>query len=169
VFLNRYTKKELRVDADSIRHGLNGDLRRHMTNARIGSVIWEVVQNAIPLNALHNTGKDVTGTYAMGCYVTDSLGREYVAIITVEERTNDVVGLQIEDAVHAVSGRQKKAGGRTRSPQGVYPSSTAAINIADFLNIVNSTHQSLMSKLLEKGRKSVAFPAAINYNTDRSC
>lgn len=142
---NRYTKKELRVDADSIRHGLNGDLRRHMTNARIGSVIGEVVQNAIPLNALHNSGKDVTGTYVMGCYVTDSLGREYVAIITVEERTNDVVGLQIEDAVHAVSGRQKKAGGRTRSPQGVYPSSTAAISIADFLNIVNSTHQSLLS------------------------
>lgn len=142
---NRYTNKDLRVDAESVRHGLNGDLRRHMTNARIGSVIGDVVQNAIPLNALHNTGKDVTGTYAMGCYVTDSLGREYVAIITVEERTNDVLGLQIEDAVHAVSGRQKKAGGRTQSPQGVYPSSTADISIADFLRIVNSTHQSLLS------------------------
>ena len=98
--LNRYTNKELRVDAESIRHGLNGDLRRHMTNARIGSVIGEVVQNAIPLNSLFNTGENVTGTYAMGCYVTDSQGREYVAIITVEERTNNIVGLQVESSVH---------------------------------------------------------------------
>jgi hypothetical protein len=112
---NRYTNRKLRVDVDSIRHGLNGNLNRLLTNARVGSVIGDVIQNAIPINALHNTAQNVEGTYAMAAYTTDSLGREIVAIVTVEQRSENVIDLETYDVAHAVSGRQKRVARRARS------------------------------------------------------
>lgn len=82
---NRYSGRTLRVDTESIRHSLNGDLNRILTNGRLASVIGDVLYNAIPINALYDTAKGVNGTYAMAGYATDSLGREFVAIITVEQ------------------------------------------------------------------------------------
>ena len=52
---NSYTGKQLMVTTNSIRHGLNGGLNRLLTNARLGAVIGDVVKNAVPINALHNT------------------------------------------------------------------------------------------------------------------
>lgn len=83
----------------------------------------------------------------MAGYATDATGREFVAIVTVEQRDGNVVGISAYDVVHAVGGRQKNGSKRvdTKS-QGVYPSTDAsiAISIADFLTIVNSTHQSIL-------------------------
>ena len=83
---NRYTGKTLMVTTNSIRHGINGAANRVLTNARLGAVIGDVVQNAVPVNALYNKAKDVTGTYAMAGYATDSAGREFAAIVTVEQK-----------------------------------------------------------------------------------
>lgn len=75
------------------------------------------MQNAVPINALYNTAKDVTGTYAMAGYATDSAGREFAAIITVEQKTGKIAAVEAYDMLHAVSGRQKKVARRTRSPR----------------------------------------------------
>lgn len=163
---NRYTGRQLRVDVSSVRHGLNGSMNRLLTNARLGSVIGEVVQNAVPINALHNTAENVEGTYAMAGYATDENGREFVAIVTVEQRSGNVSGVDTYDVTHAVSGRQKRGRRVDTKSQGVYPSTNASkggsqadtksqgvnpikisseISIRDFLSVVKDTHQSILS------------------------
>lgn len=144
---NRYTNRELRVTASAIRHGLNGPANRILTNARLGSVIGEIVQNAIPINALHNTADGVEGTYAMAGYAFDRQGREFVAVVTVEQRTDTVAEIDVYDITHAVSGRQKRGKQVDTESQGVNPSMLASkINIADFLQSVNSTYRSILSE-----------------------
>lgn len=155
---NRYTGRELWVTAASVRHGLNGAMNRKLTNARLGSVIGEVVQNAIPINALHDTAEGVVGTYAMAGYAADSQGREFVAIITVEQRGNSVSGIDVFDVTHAVSGRQKNGSNRNNPAasnggsqantkfQGVNLIKTSSkISIRDLLGIVKDTYQSILS------------------------
>ena len=143
---NRYTGRELWVTASSVRHGLNGRSARLLTNARLGSVIGDVVQNSIPINALHNTADGVEGTYAMAGFVRDEQGREFVAIITVEQRSDSVTGVDTYDLTHAVSGRQKRSKQANTKFQGVSPTLLASkISIAQLLEAVNDTYQSILS------------------------
>lgn len=145
---NRYTGKLLRVDTSSVRHGLYGEANRILTNARLGAVIGDIVKNAVPVNALKNEAKNVVGTYAMAAYAEDTAGRQFSAIVTVEQRTDAVAGVEVYDVTHAVSGRQKRSERAGTKPQGVHPSTNASskITIADFLKIVNRVHQSVLSK-----------------------
>lgn len=114
---NAYTGRQLHIDTSSIRHGLNGEVNRLLTNSRLGAVIGDVVRNAVPVNALYNKAKDVMGTYAMAAYANDSRNREFVAVITVEQGSGNISGLESYDVTHAVSGRQKIAAMRTQSPR----------------------------------------------------
>ena len=146
---NDYTGRELRVDVATIRHGLCGEKNRLLTNSRMGAVIGEMVQHGIPINALKNKADGVSGTYAMAAYAYDQRGREFIGIITVEQRSGDIDDVELYDVAHSVSGRQKigqknsdQAGTK---PQGVYPIKVAEISIAQLLDIVNSTHQSILS------------------------
>jgi len=96
-------------------------MNRLLTNRRLGSVIGKLVQNAVPINALHNKASVAKGTYAMTGYAIDSGGREFVAIITVEQRSGNIVGVDVFDVTHAVRGKQKKEETYrwTRSPKGL--------------------------------------------------
>ena len=141
---NRYTGKRLMVTTNSIRHGINGAANRVLTNARLGAVVGDIVQNAVPINALYNTAKDVTGTYAMAGYATDSAGREFAAIITVEQKTGKIAAVEAYDMLHAVSGRQKKGSQADTKSQSIHSIKATKISISDLLRIVNSTHQSIL-------------------------
>jgi hypothetical protein len=143
---NAYTGRELRIDNSTIKHGLDGTYNRHLTNARIGSVIGSVVKNAIPINGLKNSSEKAIGTYAMVAYCYDSMNREFIAIVTVEQHTGNVDSFELYDVAHAVSGRQKKGSQVDTKSQGVYPIEATTISIADLLQIVNSTHQSILSE-----------------------
>lgn len=116
------------------------------TNSRMGAVIGDIVQNAVPINGRKDTADNVLGTYSMACYATDSRGREFVGIVTVEEHTGKVESLEYYDVAHAVSGRQKKGSQADTKSQGVDPIKATTISIEDFLGIVKSTHQSILSK-----------------------
>lgn len=142
---NSYTGRELRIDNSTIKHGLDGTYNRHLTNARIGSVIGSVVKNAIPINGLKNTSSKAIGTYAMVSYCYDSQGRQFVAIITVEQHTGNVDDFELYDVAHAVSGRQKKGSQVDTKSQGVNPIEATTISIKDLLRVVNGTHQSILS------------------------
>lgn len=74
----------------------------------------EIVKNAVPINALNNKANDVSGTYAMAAYTYGDDGREFIAILTVEERTGEITGI-VTDSIHSVSGRNKKPARLTRS------------------------------------------------------
>ena len=141
---NRYTGKLLMVTTNSIRHGINGAANRVLTNARLGAVVGDIVQNAVPINALYNTAKDVTGTYAMAGYATDSAGREFAAIITVEQKTGRIAAVEAYDMLHAVSGRQKKGSQADTKSQSIHSIKATKISISDLLQVVNSTHQSIL-------------------------
>lgn len=142
---NTYTGRELRVDNSTIRHGLDGTYRRLLTNARIGSVIGTVVKNAIPINGLKNTSPNAVGTYAMVSYCNDSQNREFIAVVVVEQQSGSIDSFELFDVAHAVSGRQKNSSQVDTKSQGVNPIKATTISIADLLNIVNSTHQSILS------------------------
>ena len=142
---NAYTGRELVVTADSIRHGLNGGGNRLLTNARIGSVIGSIVKNAIPVNSLYNTSNVADSTYAMAAYATDSKGREFVAIVTVEIRNDSVQDVSAYDVTHSVSGRQKNSSQADTKSQGFNPIKAADISISDVLEKVNSTYRSVLS------------------------
>ena len=141
---NRYTGKLLMVTTNSIRHGINGAANRVLTNARLGAVVGDIVQNAVPINALYNTAKDVIGTYAMAGYATDSAGREFAAIITVEQKTGRIAAVEAYDMLHAVSGRQKKGSQADTKSQSIHSIKATKISISDLLQVVNSTHQSIL-------------------------
>ncbi len=53
----------------------------------------------------------------MAGYAVDSAGREFVSIVTVEQRSGEITGVESYDVTHAVSGRQKMVARRTRSPR----------------------------------------------------
>lgn len=142
---NAYTGRELLVTADSIRHGLNGSGNRLLTNSRIGSVIGSIVKNAIPVNLLYNTSNVAGSTYAMAAYATDSKGREFVAVVTVETRDNSVQGVSVYDVTHSVSGRQKNSSQADTKSQGFNPIKAAVISISDLLEKINSTYRSVLS------------------------
>lgn len=142
---NAYTGKNVLVTVNSIRHGLNGGQNRLLTNSRLGSVIGDVVRNAVPINALNNKANGVNGTYAMAAYATDSKGREFVAIVTVEQYSGNISGLEAYDVTHAVSGRQKNGSPADTKSQGFYPSTATTISIANLIENVNRTHQSILS------------------------
>ena len=143
---NAYTGRELRIDNSTIKHGLDGTYNRHLTNARIGSVIGSVVKNAIPINGLKNTSDKAVGTYAMVSYCYDSLNRQFIAVVTVEQQTGNVDSFELYDVAHAVSGRQKKGSQVDTKSQGVYPIKATTVSIADLLQIVNSTHKGILSE-----------------------
>ena len=142
---NAYTGRELRIDNSTIKHGLDGTFKRHLTNARIGSVIGSVVKNAIPINGLKNTANKAVGTYAMVAYCNDSQNREFIAVITVEQHSGEVDSFELYDVAHAVSGRQKKGSQVDTKSQGVYPIKATTISIPHLIEIVKSTHQSILS------------------------
>lgn len=104
------------------------------------------VQNAVPINALQKKAQGVTGTYAMAAYATDSNNREFAAIITVEQHSGRIEGIDIYDVAHAVSGRQKRGSQADTKSQGVYPIKATKISIAELLRIVNNTHQSIWAE-----------------------
>ncbi len=147
---NRYTGATLRINANTIRHGLNGNASRLLTNSRLGAIIGEVVQNAVPINALHNKADGVTGTYAMVQYAMDSKGREFIAIVTVEQKSHNISGIEIYDVVHALSGRQKKSSQASTKLQSNNSIKAAKISISDVLNTVKNTHQSILSESVLK-------------------
>ena len=142
---NNYTGRDLRIDNGSIRHGLDGNKTRLLTNARLGAVIGEVVKNGIPINAIKTTATGVAGTYAMVAYAQDDNGREFVTVVTVEQRTGAVNGLEVYDVAHSLNARERKTDRSATKAQGVNPTTVGTISIADLLQIVKQTHQSILS------------------------
>lgn len=152
---NDYTGKRLLVTAGGILHGLNGSKYRLMTNARLGAVVGDLLKNAVPINALNDTARGVDGTYAMIAYVADEKGREVISIITVEQKDGSVSGIESFDVLHAISGRQKNSSQADTKSQGLIPIKATKISIVDLLNIVKTTHQSILPEnvLTELGEK----------------
>ena len=152
--VNAYTKREIIVGQHGLEHGLGGDsIPRLRTNARLSAIGGELVLNAIPINGLRNKNRQATGTYAMACLVNDNDSKT-VAIITVEEHTSKVVDIGYVDITHAINGRflGKKRDSRSSTGEPRYGLDEAAlataiseISIADFLEIVNMTHRSILS------------------------
>lgn len=156
---NRYTGRDVAISKSAIRHGLNGEINRMTTNARLGAKIGEIVQRAVPINALENKAEEVAGTYAMVAYATDDAGREIVAVITVEQRESRVVEIFAYDAAHAVSGRIKKGSQVDTKSQGFIPIKATTISIANLLEAVNNTYQSILSEDVLNHFKETRNPA----------
>ena len=151
---NVYTGRDIIVAKAALTHGLDGaNISRLRTNARISSAAGEIIANAVPVNALKNESKNAIGTYAMVA-IADSDGTPIVAVVTVEQYTNNVLAInahEIKDQAHALNGRIAKKGGSLSSKDHGYseneaPNATASIqSIADVIQIVNTTHQSILS------------------------
>ena len=144
---NNYTGREISVSANTLRHGLGGNRNRVITNAKATEKIGEILKNSIPVNGLKNKA-DVDSTYAMAGILMDTKGNQFIAISTIEQKSDKVSDIAVYDIAHAMNARMKK--GSTAGmfhPQGVTPSTASyAYKIQDFLRIVNSTHKSILSE-----------------------
>ena len=150
---NNYTKREVILGSNGLDHSLDADNKyRLRTNARLSAIGGEIVRNAVPINGLKKKNQQVNGTYAMAAFAFD--GKSYVvAIVTVDEFTSSVVGMDYVDIAHSINGRRQKNIGDSRSasrapelgPMSLPATAISNINIDDFLEIVNSTHRSILS------------------------
>jgi hypothetical protein len=147
---NDYTGRTLRITPNSTTHSVEGNNKRILTNGRLGAEAAELVRYAIPVNGLNVQNNKVIGTYAMAALALDDVENEFVAIITIDQY-DQIDNIQFEDAVHSISGRiKRKSPGQTRSHAvraNAHPDTQgfSTISIADFLDIVNSTHQGILS------------------------
>lgn len=165
---NIYTGREIQISKSGLGHSLDGEnISRLRTNARISAIAGTVVKNAVPINALKNKNPQADGTYAMAAALKSG-EMTVVAIVTVGQHGN-VVGIDCLDIVHSINGRldTKKGGNRSATrASGFSPATaTSTISIADFLEIVNSTHQSILSKDVLKHFGEERNPAG--YYSDR--
>ena len=80
---------------------------RLRTNARIGAICGDVIENALPINALKNENPEALGTYAMVA-ILQSRDRRIAAVVTVEQHTNMLEKLETFDITHAINGRIAK-------------------------------------------------------------
>ena len=124
---------------------------RLRTNARIGAICGDVIENALPINALKNENPEALGTYAMVA-ILQSGTRQIAATVTVEQHTDKVTKIDPIDLAHALNGRIDKKGGSLSSKwnQGYLEneapnSATSMLSIADVIRIVNTTYQSILS------------------------
>lgn len=152
---NKYTGRKLRMTAKAIRHSLGREnFNAAAANARAAMKTGELIANAIPLNALYNTSEAAQGTYAMAAYMVDEKETAgHVAVLTVEQRSGDVLKMEVYDTLHALSTRKrnvvvpKNQTASTADGQRLTsPTRSFTISIADFLAIVKETHQSLLSE-----------------------
>ena len=124
---------------------------RLRTNARIGAICGDVIENALPINALKNENPEALGTYAMVA-ILQSGTRQIAAMVTVEQHTDKVTKIDTIDLAHALNGRIAKKEGSLSSKwnQGYLEneapnSATSMLSIADVIRIVNTTYQSILS------------------------
>lgn len=169
---NNYTGREISVSANTLRHGLGGNRNRVITNAKATEKIGEILKNSIPVNGLKNKA-DVDSTYAMAGILMDTKGNQFIAISTIEQKSDKVSDIAVYDIAHAMNARMKK--GSTAGmfhPQGVTPSTASyAYKIQDFLRIVNSTHKSILSEsvlaaLGETRPENGAYSGQVLYSLD---
>ena len=150
---NRYTGRMLTITNSSIRHGLHGNENSLKTNSRLSAVIGDIVKNAVPVNGLVNKDANAIGTYAMAAPARGDDGRLFVAIVTIEVSSGKVTNVELKDLVHAISGRvmsnkeNDPSDTKSQAWQEILRTLTnrSEISISDFLQIVNRTHQSILS------------------------
>jgi len=151
---NAYTQKEIMVGTHGLNHGLDGNnIGRIITNARLSAIGGYIVQNAIPINGRKNKNRQANGTYAMACLVKSG-DVDVVAIVTVEEHTSKAVEIDYVDVTHSIGGRLRKNKESSQSStrekgyglKAAPNEATFTISLADFLDIVNETHKSILSE-----------------------
>jgi len=145
---NRYTGSQIRLSKNAIEHGFDADdAGRLRTNVRLAAISGTIVQNAIPINAVTPKNKQASWAYVM-CSLLNSGDRQFVAAVHVNQFTNAVESIEFKEVAHSVSGRITKEADRSSTREtGNNPATSApVITINDFLDIVNNTYRSLLSK-----------------------
>lgn len=149
---NKYSGRNVIITKAAIKHSMGAENpSRLRTNARIGAICGDVIENALPINALKNENPEALGTYAMVA-ILQSGTRQIAAMVTVEQHTDKVTKIDTIDLAHALNGRIAKKEGSESSTwepgyaNSVLPSNTTfGLSIADVIRIVNTTHQSILS------------------------
>ncbi len=105
----------------------------------------------MPINALKNTSQNAKGQYAMAAYLEDATGNPFIAILTIDVRTNGVNGLNVYDVSHSLNMRNKHKDGspwaktpQARAQSQVTFNTSVAISIKDLLDVVNGTFRSIL-------------------------
>lgn len=153
---NDYTGRVINITNQSIRHGLAEDNApgkrpaRLYFNSKAGSVIGQIVKHGIPINGLISTGNNVDGTYALAAYASEPDGRSYAAIVHVDIKTGETTKIDVVDVAHSVNTRITKeavpVNARQSLPKRPELFTASTISIRDFLDVVNGTFQSVLSK-----------------------
>ena len=153
-FKNEYTGRYLYASSNSIDHGTHSTENKlsNVGNAKAGILVGELAKHGIPINGLKTvkTEKTKLGEYAIAAPMVAADGKKKIAVLTVEIRTGDITKAELYDQIHSTSARKKNEAGQT--PSGVTSSwnspttHSSRISIKELLEVVNSTHQGLLSQ-----------------------
>mgnify|MGYP003293479176 CR=1 FL=1 len=150
---NDYTNRIIKVSKGSIKHGIekSDSYGALILEKQLGERIGQVAKYGIPINGLKNRNSQVHGTYALAGYARDIKDNEYIAIITVEHYSGNIVDSEIIDVGHSIRGRIEKGRGSVshdvKSPKRtIHKDPRSSITIAEILEIVNSTHRGILSQ-----------------------
>ena len=146
---NRYTNRMIEVNNQSIRHGIGGEKRYTITNARLGLIIGDIIRNGIPINEL-KPSVGAEGTYAMVSYAVSPENKPFLAIAHIDIISGKLVDFESVGTVHSLKGRTKKGStAAINSAQGLsldsLPFVASKISISQLLDFVNSVQQSILS------------------------
>lgn len=148
VIKNVYTGVGIVVTGGSIRHSMDGAFNRMATNGKLGTIIGDVVQNAIPLNSIETTNADTADTIVYAGYAIDG-DREYLAVCHVNRMRSTLSDVEWVDVMHSLNGRTKKDTSRSgKEPQLGFPiaGTDVSISISDLLDVVKELHPDLLSR-----------------------
>lgn len=148
VIKNVYTGVGIVVTGGSIRHSMDGAFNRMATNGKLGTIIGDVVQNAIPLNSIETTNADTADTIVYAGYAIDG-DREYLAVCHVNRMRSTLSDVEWVDVLHSLNGRTKKDTSRSgKEPQLGFPiaGTDVSISISDLLDVVKELHPDLLSR-----------------------
>ena len=147
---NKYTKRMIEVNNQSIRHGIGGEKHYTITNARLGMIIGDIIHNGIPINEL-KPSSGAESTYAMIAYAVSPENKPFLAIAHIDVTSGKLVDFDAADTVHSLRGRiQKGSTAAINSAQGLSENSlpfvASEISISQLLDFVNSIQQSILSE-----------------------
>lgn len=115
-----------------------------------------MAENAVPVNGMYDKANNILGTYAMVAAMKNQEEENVsIAMLTVEIRSGNIVGIDVYDQIHAGSVRKRRSMEGLEAKQAAPKGGTrhtcffiyyyARITMPEFREIVKGTHQSLLS------------------------
>lgn len=159
------TGNDLKVNTDSIRHGL---YRKAETNATAAINIAELAKNAVRVNELSSRSENSDGGYIYLSAGKDAQNNGYIVRIITDKGNTEIKDVE---TIYAI-GAKKEAVAHNRQGYGEntpFAFTASSISISDLLNIVKNNYSDILSNSvlehfgIERGKSAVSGDVVYSF------